>query len=171
MRYRLGVIAFAALMGTVLLANWLITRFGIVPVGFGLSAPAGVYAVAVAFVCRDIVQNLLGRWAAVGAILCGAALSLFVSESFAIASALAFAASETVDFTLYTALRGRGWLPAALPAGLCAAVVDSLLFLWLAFGSETFLSGQIVGKAWGVLAGVLIATPWRRTYVVSPRTA
>jgi len=30
-------------------------------------------------------------------------------------------------------------------------VVDSVVFLWLAFGSLEFLLGQIVGKTWMVL--------------------
>ena len=30
-------------------------------------------------------------------------------------------------------------------------VVDSFVFLWLAFGSLAFLNGQIIGKAWMVL--------------------
>jgi queuosine precursor transporter len=33
--------------------------------------------------------------------------------------------------------------------------VDSIVFLWLAFGSLDFLLGQIVGKLWMVL----LATP------------
>ena len=33
-------------------------------------------------------------------------------------------------------------------------VVDSIVFLWLAFGSLDFLLGQIVGKAWMVLASI-----------------
>lgn len=36
-----GLIA-AAYLGTIVLANWLITVFGVVAVGFGLQAPAGV---------------------------------------------------------------------------------------------------------------------------------
>jgi Queuosine biosynthesis protein QueC len=35
-------------------------------------------------------------------------------------------------------------------------VVDSIIFLWLAFGSLEFLLGQIVGKAWMVLLSNLV---------------
>lgn len=37
-----------AYVGTILAANWLIATFGLVPVGFGLMAPAGVFAAGLA---------------------------------------------------------------------------------------------------------------------------
>ena len=33
-------------------------------------------------------------------------------------------------------------------------VVDSVIFLWLAFSSLEFLWGQVIGKAWMVLASL-----------------
>ena len=36
-------------------------------------------------------------------------------------------------------------------SSLVGLVVDSMVFLWLAFGSLDFLPGQIIGKAWMVL--------------------
>jgi hypothetical protein len=44
------------------------------------------------------------------------------------------------------------------PAGL---VVDSVVFLWLAFGDLAFLPGQVIGKAWMVLLA-LPAIAWLR---------
>ena len=41
-------------------------------------------------------------------------------------------------------------------------VVDSVVFLGLAFGSLAFLPGQIVGKAWMVLASIPFVTWLRR---------
>lgn len=41
-----------AYLGSVVAANWLIEHFGIVPVGFGSAAPAGVFAVGPALVLR-----------------------------------------------------------------------------------------------------------------------
>jgi hypothetical protein len=49
---------------------------------------------------------------------------------------------------------GAGWCwrsPASSAAGL---VGGQLLFLWLAFGSLDFLAGQVIGKAWMVLAAL-----------------
>jgi uncharacterized PurR-regulated membrane protein YhhQ (DUF165 family) len=44
------------------------------------------------------------------------------------------------------ALLGRRLLPAIAAAQLAAALVDSFVFLWLAFGSIAFWQGQTVGK-------------------------
>jgi len=50
-------------------------------------------------------------------------------------------------------------------------VVDSALFLWLAFGSLAFLSGQIVGKLWMTALTVVIILVWRRVVPPSAREA
>ena len=41
-------------------------------------------------------------------------------------------------------------------------VVDSIVFLWLAFGSLEFLAGQVVGKAWMVLLSIPFVVWLRR---------
>ena len=41
-------------------------------------------------------------------------------------------------------------------------VVDSIVFLWLAFGSLDFLAGQVVGKAWMVLLSLPLILYLRR---------
>ncbi len=90
---------------TIFAANWAISRFGAVPVGFGLMAPAGVYFAGLAFTLRDLTQESLGRRWTVVAILAGAVLSAVVSPTFALASGTAFLFSELADFAVYTPLR------------------------------------------------------------------
>ena len=41
-------------------------------------------------------------------------------------------------------------------------IVDSVLFLGLAFGSLEFLAGQVVGKAWAVLFSIPLVRLLRR---------
>jgi len=41
-------------------------------------------------------------------------------------------------------------------------VVDSIIFLWLAFGSLDFLLAQVVGKGWMVLLSVPLVHYLRR---------
>ena len=147
-RRTLGLMSLAAYIGTIFGANWAIERYGIVPVGFGLMAPAGVYFVGLAFTFRDTTQRTLGRWWTVVAIVIGAALSVFVSPDFAMASGAAFLFSEFADFAVYTPLAERQWLTAVVASNIVGTVVDSILFLWLAFGSLQFLTGQVVGKLW-----------------------
>lgn len=139
-------VLLAGYIATVPLANWTLATFGFVPVWPGILAPAGVYWVGLAFTLRDLTQEQLGRWWTVGAILVGAALSAFVSPQFAIASGVAFLLSELADFAVYTPLRKRRWLLAVALSNTVGLVVDSMLFLWLAFGSLEFLAGQVIGK-------------------------
>ncbi len=147
---------------TIFAANWAISRFGAVPVGFGLMAPAGVYFAGLAFTLRDLTQESLGRRWTVVAILAGAVLSAVVSPTFALASGTAFLFSELADFAVYTPLRARHWLGAVLASNTVGLVVDSVLFLSLAFGSLEFLTGQVVGKAWMTLLAIVLLSLWRR---------
>lgn len=153
----------------IVMANWAISTFGLVPVGFGLLAPAGVYFAGLAFTLRDLVQEQLGRRWTVGAIVVGAAISAILSPGLAIASGVAFLASELADFAVYTPLRERNWLLAVALSNTVGLVADSVLFLLLAFGSLEFLTGQVVGKGWmTVLAIALLWTVRRR---LAPRPA
>lgn len=157
-----GAIAVVGYIATVFAANWAIDRWGAVPVGFGLVAPAGVYFAGLAFTLRDITQDTLGRSWVLAAIIVGALLSAFVSTQFALASGVAFLFSELFDFAVYTPLRDRNWLGAVALSNVVGLVTDSILFLWLAFGSLEFLNGQVVGKAWMTLAAVGVLLVWRR---------
>ena len=147
----IGTIALAAYIGTIFAANWAVDRWGVVSVGFGLMAPAAVFFVGAAFTLRDLVQVTLGRAAVILAILVGAGLSYFVSPTFALASGVAFLVSETVDFGVFNALRKNHLFFAVLISGFVGIVIDSLIFLQIAFHNQDFLKGQIVGKTWVLL--------------------
>ncbi len=165
---RYGWLWFAAYIGTIFGANWALTTFGIVPVGFGLYAPAGVYFAGLAFTMRDLTQDALGKRAVIAAILLGAACSAIVSPRFAVASATAFLVSEALDFAVYTPLRERGrWLTGVAASNAVGLVFDSALFLWLAFGSLAFIWGQIVGKAYMTVLAVLVLAALRRERVMA----
>ena len=147
-------------------ANWLIGNAGtfcvpqgpcLIPVAPGVMAPSGVLMIGLALVLRDLVQRRLGLPWAFGAILAGTALSaLLAPPALVIASAVAFLLSELVDLGVYTPLQKRGLTLAVATSGAVGLVVDSLVFLWLAFGSLDFLAGQVIGKAWMVLAALPI---------------
>ncbi|MDI3305917.1 MAG: VUT family protein [Acetobacteraceae bacterium] len=153
-------------------ANWLIGHAGtvcmpdgpcLIPVWPGLMAPSGVLMVGLALVLRDLVQRRLGLAWAVGAILAGAALSaLLAPASLVLASAIAFLLSETADLVVYTPLQRRGLVAAVMASSLAGLVADSVIFLWLAFGSLDFLAGQVMGKLWMVLAALPLVHWLRR---------
>ena len=77
-------------------------------------------------------------------------------------TAAAFLLSEAADFAVYTPLARRRLVLAVVASSLVGLVVDSLIFLWLAFGSLDFLVGQIVGKAWMVLLSIPLVAYLRR---------
>ncbi len=146
------------------LANWMIGHVGtvcvpdgpcLIPVAPGLMAPSGVLMIGLALVLRDLVQRRLGlRWVT-AAILAGAALSgLVAPPALVLASVMAFLLSEFADLCVYTPLQERRLLLAVFASSVVGLVIDSLVFLWLAFGSLDFLAGQVVGKGWMVLAAL-----------------
>jgi uncharacterized PurR-regulated membrane protein YhhQ (DUF165 family) len=97
------------------------------------------------------------------AIMVGAALSaVFAPPALVIASTLAFLLSEIADLAVYTPLARRGLVVAVVASSMVGLVVDSIVFLWLAFGSLEFLAGQVVGKAWMVLLSIPFVAWLRR---------
>lgn len=169
---REGVVFLVLFALTIPAANWLIGHVGtacipqgpcVVPVAPGLMAPSGVTMVGVALVLRDLVQRRLGAMLSALAILCGTALSaLLAPPSLVIASGTAFLLSEFADLAVYTPLARRRLVAAVVASSAVGLVVDSIVFLWLAFGSLDFLLGQVVGKGWMVLLSIPLVTWLRR---------
>lgn len=159
----IGATSIAAYLACIIAANAAIQHYGIISVGFGLMAPAGVYFIGPALVMRDLVQWSVGKAASLAALATGAAVSYGIADAhIATASTVAFAISELCDFALFTWIAPR-WTRAVAAGGIAGAVLDSAVFLWLAFGSLQFMPGQVLGKAYGVaLAGFIIAARRRR---------
>jgi uncharacterized PurR-regulated membrane protein YhhQ (DUF165 family) len=120
-------------IGCVLAANVLTARLGLVPIMAGLAVTAGTFTAGLALLVRDWLDEAGGyRWVAL-AILIGGALSAWLAGGrLALASGLAFAVSELVDWGVYRPLRRRGWAKAATASNVVGAVVDSWLFLAVA---------------------------------------
>ncbi|MCA0399203.1 MAG: VUT family protein [Proteobacteria bacterium] len=154
---REGYLCLALFIACIPAANWLIQNVGtfcapngpcLIPVGPGLTAPSGVLLVGVALVLRDLVQRRLGAVFALGAIALGGVLSAFFSPpALVYASVAAFLLSELADFAIFTPLQKRGLVLAVFVSSIVGLIVDSLVFLQLAFGSLDYLGGQIAGKA------------------------
>lgn len=167
-----GVIALIGFGLCIPVANWLIGHVGtfcvpngpcLVPVAPGLMAPSGVLMIGLALVLRDLVQRRLGLGFSAVAVLAGAALSAFLAPpALVLASAVAFLLSEFADLAVYTPLQKRRLVLAVAASGAVGLVVDSVVFLYLAFGSLDFLAGQVVGKAWMVLIALPFVQLMRR---------
>jgi uncharacterized PurR-regulated membrane protein YhhQ (DUF165 family) len=118
--------------------------------------------VGLALVLRDLVQRRLGLAWSLAAIAGGAVIwALVAPASLVLASAVAFLLSELADLGVYTPLQRRRLVLAVFASAIVGLVVDSAVFLYLAFGDLTFLLSQIIGKAWMVLLS-LPAIAWLR---------
>jgi uncharacterized PurR-regulated membrane protein YhhQ (DUF165 family) len=177
-RRRIEGIAFLVAFGlTIPLANWMIGNVGtvcppngpcLIPVlprvgGLNLLAPSGVLMIGIALVLRDLVQRRLGVIYSFSAVVAGAVLSAAIAPpSLVLASGVAFLLSELTDLAVYTPLARRRLVTAVVLSSLAGLVADSIIFLWLAFGSLDFLAGQIIGKAWMVLLSIPFVRYLRR---------
>lgn len=162
-----GLVYFIGFIACIPAANWMIGHVGTICIPSGpclvpvlpwgpeagpLMAPSGVAMAGFALVLRDLVQRRLGRKVALLSIVAGAALSGAIAPpALVVASTVAFFLSELADFLVYTPLQARGLVLAVFASSVVGLVVDSVMFLYLAFGSLEFLAGQIVGKSWMVL--------------------
>jgi len=152
------IITGAAFLGCIIAANYVTSRYGMVPVGFGLAATAGTYFAGLSFVIRDSLQDAAGKRWTLAVITLGAALSFLVSDPFiALASAVAFGLSETADLAIYTPLRKRGYVRAAVTSNVVGSFVDTIAFLLIAgFPVRQALAGQMVGKLLVTVAAVAL---------------
>jgi uncharacterized PurR-regulated membrane protein YhhQ (DUF165 family) len=167
-----GTIFLVLFCLTIPAANWLIGHVGtvcvpnglcLIPVAPGIMAPSGVLMIGAALVLRDLVQRRLGIEFGLAAIIAGAAISAVLAPaSLVFASAAAFLLSEFADFAIYTPLARRRLVAAVVASSIAGLMIDSVVFLWLAFGSLDFLLGQIIGKAWMVLLSIPLVAYLRR---------
>jgi len=158
--------------GSVPTANWLISNVGtvcvpqgpcLVPVWPGITAPSGVLVAGLSFVVRDIVQELLGlRWALVALLIGGLISALIASPVLAAASVTAYLLAESIDMAVYTILRPKGFVYASVVSSVAGLVLDSTVFVWMAFGTSDCIPGQILGKAWMVMLAVPVLRLIRR---------
>lgn len=156
----------AAYLASVVAAAYAVTHIGaqyapgaphVVPVWPGIEAPSGVYVIGVTLVIRDLLQHRITKPGMVGLIAAGAGLAALVSPAVAVASGCAFLLSETVDWVVYTLTEKRiGDWGAVLASNAVSIVVDSIVFLTVAFGSLAFLQGQVIGKALATIAALAV---------------
>lgn len=165
-RLILGAALCVALLAGIVAANYATSRWGFVPVGFGLTATAGTFAAGFTIALRDGIQDSLGRRAVLVVIVSGTILSFAIADpAIAIASGAAFLLSELLNFAIYTPLRNRSkfgdrrWGGAVTASNLAGAVADTAIFVGIAFGWAAVLPamlGQLVGKAWATLMYLVI---------------
>jgi uncharacterized PurR-regulated membrane protein YhhQ (DUF165 family) len=145
-------------ISAILIANYLSASFAPLQIGPFLISP-GTFTIAASFILRDLVQNRYGRRKTYGFIVLALLLSAVTAKSLGdpmaivIASACAFAVSETTDTEIYTRLK----LPMAWRvwwSGLAGGILDSGVFvilglspLGMGFIPWQFIPMAIIGQA------------------------
>lgn len=104
-------------------------------------------------------------WKMLALIVAGGGISYALNRDalpIAVASCVAFVASETVDFLVYSALHRRSKLVKMNGSNIASAAVDSLVFPVLAFGGFLWpiILGQFVAKTVGGALWVLVLRWW-----------
>ena len=173
----LGFIWFIIFLSMIPLAGYSLLHWGticspnrpcLIPVWFYplIYAPSGVLFAGLAFVFRDLLQRCLGLYISLLAVLIGTILSyVYVSQEIAIAGSFAYLVSELSDTVFYTWIQRYNLVLAIFVSSCVGLVLDSMIFLHIAFHSYEFLLGQIVGKVWMVLVAVILIKLSRK-YIV-----
>lgn len=135
-----------------------------IPVGPGLFATTGALPIGAAFVLRDFIQRRFGLLISACTVMMGAALAGYLAPpSLVVASGVAMLVAGFADLAVYTALSRWHFVYAVAISCVASAVVDSVVFLWLAFGSLDLVAGQSAAKVFVVLAALPFAHwMWKR---------
>lgn len=157
----------AVWVAAVTTANLLIAHFGpvaVIPVGFGL--------IGLLITTRDGLHEVWNgnglRWKMGLLIATGAVVSFAINQDaarVALASVVAFAVAETVDALIYHGLIERHQLFKINSSNIVSATLDSVLFLWIAFGVSglAFAPAQIAAKiAGGFIWSLVLSAGWKK---------
>lgn len=126
--------------------------------GLGAILTYGAFTYPFAFLINDLTNRQFGASAARRVVLLGFVSALIVSwevasPRLAIASGLAFLCSQLLDIFVFNPLRQKAWWKAPLTAGLCGALLDSIMFFYIAFSAHFAFIDGLAGCADGSLLG------------------
>ena len=136
-------------IGLIVLVNWLFIVVPPISMGDSEVWPPVALVVGFIFIARDFAQRVIGHWVLL-AMLIAAILSYFLADPFvAIASVVAFAVSELIDWVVYSYTK-RPFAQRILLSSLLATPVDTIVFLsimgWLSVPSVLVMTAsKIVG--------------------------
>lgn len=152
-------------VGLIILANVLATRW-IIPLPFSLAVPAGVFVIAPIFTLRDEVHERYGRKGAYLLVAIAAVISWGTSimtgntllARITLSSVIAFVFNGMLDTEIYHELRKKSRLSAILGSNAISSLVDSVLFIWVAFGPlwQLMLGQYMVKMLISTLVGLWI---------------
>jgi len=117
---------------SIIFANLLVHWFGIVTIGW-LMFPAGAVVVGLTFSFRDFVQREYGKWNCWIWMVIASIITYLFNQEIAVASVSAFLVSESVDWLMFTIMKGS-FNKRIIVSNLIGIPLDSIIFVWLAFG-------------------------------------
>lgn len=172
---KLKLAAAAAFLAAIVAANYATSHWGMIPVGFGLTASAGTLFAGLTFGLRDAIHDRHNPWPVITLITVGALISFLMGGSLlriAVASGAAFLLSELADMAVYQPLERRGQYRAVLASNVVGAVIDTVLFLSIAapvfeqlsggaFSVAGSVPGQLVGKFAMTAVALVALKMWR----------
>lgn len=119
--------------------------------------------IAFDFVARDLVHDWIAgarRWAYLAVLVAAGSLISYQlnadAATIATASAAAFAAAMLVDSAVYHAVRFWPWVERSSTSNVAGAVVDSVVFCWIAGFPFIVGFGQATAKVAGGLLFALV---------------
>lgn len=152
--YRRGAVTLllaAAFIGAAATSNWAIQHIGedngpsaphTIPVAWGLQAASGVLLIGAMIAVRDALHERAGIKGTLVVVVVGSIVSgLLAPASVALASGITMLAAESADALVYQRLRSRGYLIAAAASNLVSSLIDSALFLVIAYGVTAMRNG------------------------------
>jgi len=170
-RYRLYANVFLyfvfIVLSDIVAAKWMIPDSLGFTLPLGIAAPAGVLFIGPILTMRDSIHDALGWKGTIGIVLLASLFAWVVGsmggggllQRIAVASTIAFLFSELTDTGVYQRYIRQPWLKRVLASNTVSSIVDSVLFIGIAFGWGlwTLIFGQVIAKN---LVGALWALPF-----------
>lgn len=167
----------AAFIGAAAISNWAVQHVGqnngpnaphTIPIGWGLHAASGVLLIGAMITLRDALHEQVGIKGTLLVIVVGSIVSaLLAPASVALASGITMLAAESADALVYQRLRRRGYMVAAVASNLVSSLLDSALFLIIAYGVTAMRNGTYpltVGKLEVSLVTLAVLTLATRSF-------
>lgn len=119
-------------IGSILLANWMVHKFGIIETKY-IMFPAGAVAIGLTFSARDFVQRRYGKWKCWIWMVVAAAVTAAINPKLAAASMAAFLCAETIDWALFS-FTNLSFKKRIMLSNVISTPLDSAVFVTVAFG-------------------------------------
>lgn len=124
--------------------------------GFGVYIPSGVIFAGALLTLRDVLHERLGsRMTLVIIFVSAPVIAITTSPALAAASAITYLLAEIIDFYVYRSLRSWNRLVAVAASNVVSSLLDSAIFLSLAFGSAAVASGTLTMSLGKLIASFL----------------